>query len=65
MLEMGGSTVEETPRVLPNKYLNEGRITDAWHNAEVVLPDNSKIGIISETVHLGVREHIQNTVLGG
>jgi len=37
MLKMGGSTVEETLRVLLNKCPNEGRIPDAWHNAEVVL----------------------------
>jgi len=37
MLKMGGCTVEERLRVLLNKCPNEGRIPDAWHNAEVVL----------------------------
>lgn len=47
MLKMGGVVIEKSLQILLNKCLQEGKIPDAWQNAEVILlfkkGDNSNI----------------------
>lgn len=47
MLKMGGAIIENSIQILLNKCLQEGKIPDAWQNAEVILlfkkGDNSNI----------------------